>query len=52
MLNHNKLRKVDNIGMLRNLNTLVLSHNKLDTVDVRQLVNLRKLTLSHNQFRQ
>jgi hypothetical protein len=38
------------VGLV-NLNTLVLSHNKLDSIDVRRLLNLRKLTLSHNNLR-
>ena len=33
------------------LNTLILSNNQIEQIDLSSLVNLRKLSLSHNKLR-
>ena len=53
VLNNNKLREVTHIGHLTSLNTLVLSHNRIDRMPkslLGQLPQLAKLSLSGNQL--
>ena len=40
VLSNNRIRSITPITALTNLNTLVLSHNKIDSIDVRRLVRL------------
>lgn len=48
-LQHNLIRRIENLDFFKNLKFLVLSNNKIEKVEnVKQLINLKFLDLSHN----
>ncbi|OZJ03454.1 hypothetical protein BZG36_02734 [Bifiguratus adelaidae] len=52
VLNHNKIKTVENIGGLLELNTLVISHNNISELpSLPALTNLAKLSAAHNAIR-
>jgi len=52
ILNHNRIKTLDNLASLTNLNTLVLSHNSIETIPpLPTLSSLTKLSVAHNSVR-
>jgi Leucine-rich repeat (LRR) protein len=51
ILSSNAIPVASGISGLIQLNTLVLSKNRLESIGVSKLVYLEKLSLSHNEFR-
>lgn len=51
ILNNNGLKRVEGLETLTQLNTLVLSHNEIESLELPKLENLAKLAVSHNRLR-
>ena len=50
VLSNNEIVVTHGIAALRELDSLVLSHNSIESLSVKHLVNLRKLSLSYNKL--
>ena len=50
VLSNNEIVVTHGIAALRELDSLVLSHNSIESLSIKHLVNLRKLSLSYNKL--